>query len=440
MRVLIVALAWFATSAPFLCAEETKLASAVQHLLDVGFQSGRVSTSQLQTAYDKSVTLLGETDPNLEYAFSIVLRKNFNAKEAQSRLESAALSDDPVVLLAREKIILRKLKKNRYAHMVENLVDLAESIGKIPVEGTKSADAQRSARWIGMVLAFLEGPLGNNEVMVQALAADAAVKQNLGQDYVDSYQAGRLDLSLRKTELLGSVIEVKDEVQVKKDRLAEQTKKQSEIVEEQQEEFKEKFEEFQDVANDDLSDLDSKLKVLEGQFESSMQTEQVMILTATRLRLELQNLKSEYNRVQNGDRITAGQINNTTTIQRRDRIEQQITFRERELIVMSRDLTLLVQSRRNLVSLAKRMIAKRNNIAARYQSAANAANAEKQRLSRMQQRIAKLEKKAGASPDSDPKVISQLRAIQKFSSYEKRGLTEEKELLIKSTSDQEMIR
>lgn len=428
MKSFVISVATVLLTLPPLRANgDERLAPAIHSVLETGFQQARADEKALQSAFQSAVRTLGSEHPYLDYAFSVVLRKNFHAKEGDERLQLAATSTSPPVFLAREELILDHLKRGRYQDALMSLEELAEQIAQTPEESTFAADARRSAGWIGGVLAYLEGPLGNQEVKKLARLKESRIARHLGQTYGGMYQTGRLKTSLRHQELLDSVKDKKEIVQEEKQELAAQSQEQVEKFKEQQAAFEERFQDFQDVATDSLSEIDSKLSVLEQQFATSLETERTMTITSTGIRLEIQRLRQEADATSQGISANTGRFNR---FQRIDLIDQQIALLERELIILTNDYALLLESRNNLIQVAKQMMARRQQLVGQVQAAANSAQAEQQRLNRMQQQITQMEEKASSSLEVDPKVIAQVRKVKAYTSYERRTVQDERDLLL----------
>lgn len=418
----------------FVGAQEVPLDKAVRELISAGFQDQRVPFEELQSQFGAGVAELGQPHPLLDYAYSIVLRKNFHASEGQKYFDQAVGSSQPVVLLAREQVIHRKLKKRGFAAAIPMLVQLAKTVGEIPPANQQSIEAKRSAAWIGSAMAFLKNSIDDEELAVEIREAEPQIVQNLGRHYVSSYQSGRLKTALKTQAMLSKVDEVREQVQKEKNELAVEARNDAQEVTTQKQAFTEKVEDFRDVANDDLSDLDSKLAVLEKQFEASLEAERTMTVTATGLRLDLQRLYRELELINSGSPVASNGISRGPIQSFRDAnlIEQQITFIEQQLVLMNRDYSQLLVSRSDLMAVAKQMIAKRRAMAANFQSAAQAANAQMLRLERMQQRIEKAEAEAAESPDLAPQVVAKLRQLKDFTNYDRRGLVDERDLLLQS--------
>lgn len=408
-----------------------ELYQPVKMLLDRGFQQQRVAPEELERVYADVIRLVGGQDPHVDYAMSIVLRKNFVAEEAQTLLERAASRDNPAVFLAREELILQRLKKRQYADVLDLLIDLSQQVGRIPAESPQSSDAARSARWIGLLMAYLEGPLGRDEVKESVRSIEPQLANHLGSIYLGAYRAGRLAAAMRNQELMKEVSDVRGTVAIAKVQLNAEAISKEQEVSDQKAELKSQVSDFQDVASDSLSDLDSKLAVMDDQFQASLETEQSMVVTATSLRLQIEQLKRDANLTGFLDQSIrqTGQVRSNLRVSQYD---QQIARLEQELLVLSQDYALLLESRAQLVAVAQRMLARRAQMTSQIQSAARGAAERQTRLDRMQKQIDKMKQKVDASLESDPKVAVKLRAMQEFRSYDKRGLEEERMLLLQS--------
>lgn len=401
---------------------QANVENAVQALLRVGFQSARVSPADLRVAYERELAQLGGPDARLDFAYSLVLRKNFAGKEGQEILEAAAASTAPIVFLAREELIDQLVRRRRYAEALLRVEQLAKVLGQVAVESPQAHEARRSAHWLGIVVAFLEDPLGIDKVQEQAQEVDANMQRLLGEHYFEQYQSGRLKVRFTQQQISGKVSEVQDEIAVQKDETLKQVTVGSQELQEKQTELQKLAKDFTDITSDSLADLNSKLTVLEKQLEVSLETEKMMLIRSTILRTELQQLYRDWEFATNVRTGTAELIN----------LEGQIAARERELVLMSRDHLVLLGSRKQVVTLAEQLVAKRAAMSANFQNQANAARETMARLQRMQQTLNKTEKKATEDVNESRQVKAAQKKLKDFSSYSESSLELRRQLLLKS--------
>ena len=396
---------------------------AVRELLDAGFQERRVAITDLEKAYDRSIEQVGEATGRLDYAYSIVLRKNFHGDESAEQLIAAAESDDRV-FLAKEELIRQHIKKNRFSDAISGLVDLSKSIGEIPAEHDASKDAFRSARWVGLTIAFLKDGLERDDIKEAATNAEQKILNNLGDRYTQSYQIGRGDMTLRKRSLLAEVAELKAAVQAENAEQIVKAKQEVEDIRKRQDEIAEKLAEIQDVTNDDVADLDSKLKALGEQLEASLEAEQAMQVNMATIRFDIDAITLELARLRDN-------FDDSLALRRRFFIlDQQLRIRQNELFVLSNDYGLLLQSRQNIQQVANQVLARRKQLAGRFRAQSNSANEEYDRLTKLEERFKKIEEKAKDGPEFDRKVRSKLRKVRDFDSYDKRNVDIEREMLL----------
>ena len=172
---------WLAVATPCPADDTAPSAGAVERLLNAGFQDRTVPLAELSRAYQQERTQVGRDDPYLQFAYALVLAKNFQQGEVMAPLRGAAESVDPVVLPAREELVRLQLREGKYRSALEMLVDLAEATGGVPAEGPAGEDARRTAHWIGRIIVYLEGPLGQERIALEAKAADVPLRRLLGE-------------------------------------------------------------------------------------------------------------------------------------------------------------------------------------------------------------------------------------------------------------------
>jgi hypothetical protein len=94
---------------------------AVMRLLDAGFQKQRQTPQSLDQIYLAGQREIGGEHPYLHYAYALTLTKNFAAAQAGEHLQAAAVSDDPVILPAREELIHAKLMQSRFVEALDGI-------------------------------------------------------------------------------------------------------------------------------------------------------------------------------------------------------------------------------------------------------------------------------------------------------------------------------
>ncbi|MEW4489525.1 hypothetical protein AB1L42_15695 [Thalassoglobus sp. JC818] len=421
---------------------ESPLYKAISELLDAGFQKGPVEASTLDAIYNRQRNELGGESSLLDYAYSIVLRKNFQAAEGTSKLQEAASATEPV-LLAREELIRQLIEKNKYSSAITELEQLSKIIRSIPKENPQFAQAAKSAYWIGIAIDFLQNSLGNDSISAEAKQAEARLNENLKDRYSLYFRSGRGDAALTRRSLLAAIEKTKSAIVETQTEELEKAKEESEQIAQQQVELEEKLNEFRDVATDDVADLDAKIAALQEQYsasleaEDSIQTNLVLVQNViTELRIKIDILSTEIAELVNansGQRITflVRRIITTKRIQR-TALEEQLWAAERDLLVISNSYATLMQSRSELTAVGRRMIQRRQELAGKYQRQSAGARAELEKLERLQAQIERSEENAKEDVNSNRRVKSASRRVREFSSYYDGSLAAERSRLIQS--------
>ncbi|TWT39844.1 hypothetical protein KOR42_51230 [Thalassoglobus neptunius] len=184
---------------------------AVNELLDAGFQKGPVEASILEAIYNRQRAKLGGESSLLDYAYSIVLRKNFQATEGAAKLQEAASASEPV-LLAREELIRQQIEKGKYSSAITELEGLAEAIRSIPHDSPQFAQAMKSAYWTGIAIDFLQNSLGNASISAEAQLLEARLSENLKDRYSLYFRSGLGDAALTRRSLLAAIEKTKSAI------------------------------------------------------------------------------------------------------------------------------------------------------------------------------------------------------------------------------------
>ncbi|SFI57370.1 coiled-coil domain-containing protein [Planctomicrobium piriforme] len=400
---------------------DSRVGPAVLRLLDVGFQDRAVPAADLELSYQALRNDLGFDHPYLEYAYWLVLSKNFSQLQGLPHLQAAAQSLHPVVLPARQEMIRSQLEAKHRPEALELLVDLAEATGRVAPESPMAADAHRSARWLGQILAYLEGPGG----VEQAAAISAPVQSLLGTAYRDDYQAGRNNVAAIQRDLIRQMNELTAKAEAKKAETQVQIDEKKELISQQQQSLADGVDRMQTSFKEQVGSVDEKLKAMERQYTVSMESEQRLLTVQTFLQAEMNRLRQQIDIARSNDRnntgINRGRINS---------LEQAYAAAEIQMSLTTAQYAYLIQGRQNLIQQAQTLINERQALGSQYQSATSQTHNQLALMERWQNRLTQVaQKTADAAASKDPTVSGIRRKIGNLTTYDSGSLTEQRQQL-----------
>lgn len=404
-----------------LLAEDPLPAPVVREVarhLQFGFTKPLTPVAELERSFQQALLSSGQS-PCLRYAQVIVLSKNGHPEESLEILREVAQSDSPVKLLALEDLCLRQLRDGKFYASTRGAIDLAKAIAASEAEG--AGDAQRSAAWLGRLVGALRGPLDDAEVRQAAEDADAQIEIWIGPAAISAYRGGRDAVAKEHQAMLASVTARIAERDQELQQQAQDARAKASRSKSSHDKLAAEAKEIQELVSETSGDLTSRRQAVERHYYSSLDAEQRMLASQTLVQRELDLLLAQKNSSSNDRR--GGSRNRT-------QIEQAIQARQAELLALTTDHALLLQTRQELLQLASSLALQQQSL----QAGAGQMLADKQAAARelgewerkYQQQAAR---KAETAAESDPEVKTLIRRAGDWNTYLRRTVQDQRTLL-----------
>jgi len=381
--------------------------AAALKLLALGFDESRfVPLEELERAYESEKNRLPGGSPYLEYAFSLALTKNLQAKPAEVHLRTAAKSHTPVLLPAHEELIRRTIAAADYRQGLEMLAEYACLIGEIP-ESEGTAEAHRAAGWLGSMIAFLEGPAEtSDEIENLSKLTGNQLKLLLDQRYVQDYEAGRQAVKEAHASLQRQFKEAVTQSESKQldDRQELETRKEQ--IGQRATEIKEASLSTQKTLREQLTDVDGKIKILDKQFGLSLEAEQRLIASQILLQAEISRLKVL---LQQQSSASNDRFPNSSPFSRAGSLNTQIVAAEAQYALSINQHALLLQSRFELTGNAKALLQARQNLVQQSGTTALQTQSQLELMKRWTNRLESQEKKQDKTSATDATSVARVR-------------------------------
>jgi hypothetical protein len=426
-RLAMLACLWCSLASVLLAGEPDleRIRHATSAMLEAGFQVRAVSTEELDRLYQNELRDLGQPHPYLEFAYWLALSRNFATASGVEHLITAAQSTSPVVLPAREQLIRSQISAGHHDEALEMLVDLAEQVGAIQENQPTAADAHRSAKWIGQILAFLQGPAGLEPLNKQATAIETPIRALLGQRYQADLQSGRAEVVTVQRGLINDLNTALRKAQDKKVQTQQDLHEKKETISQRQQALVESADQIRTSFKEKLSGVDDKLKIMEKQFTMSLEAEQ-------RLQASQILLEAEINRLQQQLQLAQTPNNRNANRQRYpNNLEQALAAAETQYALTVNQYALLLQSRYELSKQAQQLLAQRQAIAAQFQSTRSEMQNQQALMGRWQSRLDQVAKLEAQAPIAKERTVNSIRRqMSALSSYDTGTFDEQRRLLM----------
>lgn len=391
-------------------------------LLDQGFER---QPDSLPEAVARAEGLQDDRpdDPRVSYALALIALRNFKQTEAIDHLEQA-IAVDPAYLPAWRLRLGLQLKGKHYLETVDRLYDLADVVGRASPSPPDGERREQIAEYIGRVIAFLEGPLGDYEIAELCAPHARNLDALLGDDLHSAYTSGRISLTrehhalLDEEEILKAVAEADKEQQ-----LADAAARGEELDTERQD-VKRTQSEWDAIIKEEVGEIDSQLGALEKRHDSVRQELTTLANAITAMQLQISQLiairqSAEEEGRQNGRRVNATAI------------ELQIAACQAELAQYSAQYDAVSAEQAQIVRAGRSLMGQRERALASYQKATGKAAERVQQLDRWIDRVDVGISETESSTADDANVIKALRRrIRTWATYEESDLLAEKSRLL----------
>jgi hypothetical protein len=393
-------------------------------LLDEGFRR-QPDSAEVAQRRAESLQKAHPGDPRIEYALALILLRNFQQAEAIERLD-ASLAVDPAYLPAWQLRLALQLKGKHYADVVDRLYALADVVGRASSSPPDIAVREQTARYIGRVVAFLQGPLGDYELaeLMQAHAHNLDVL--LGDDLHAAFTAGRVELTKEHHALLDEADILEAAAEADKQHELEQAQAEGEKLDAQRQDVERTQEEWDAIIKEEVGEIDSNLEALETRHDTVQQELNTVTNAISVVRIEIQRLLSLRDRAIGDDegRGPPRPVNTTA-------IELQISALQAELEQLLIQYEAASQERAQILQAAGSLMRQRQTALSNYQQATGRAADRIEQLDRWTERVEAAAAETQQTPASEARAVSALRRrIRAWSTYGNFDLNAEKDRLL----------
>lgn len=395
------------------------------NLLSVGFESRIVPVDELERAYQSELAHLPGGSPYLEYAFALVLSRNLQPKQAVTHLQAAARSRSPVLLPAHEELIRRGIAASDYQPALEMLAEYACLIDELSSDSGDTTEARRAAGWLGGMVAYLEGPANApDEIEELSKLTGSQLKLLLDRRFVKDYETGRQAVKDLQADLEKQVDEATTQSTSKQLDDQKELETRKEQVEQRTATIRETSTSAQKTMREQLGDVDGKIKLLEKQFNFSLEAEQRLIASQVILQAEIRRLKQQQNVNQNSnDRFV-----NNGFLPRAGQIGEQIAAAEVQYALSINQHVILLQSRFELMQHAKSLLLIRQGLAQKAGMTAVQTQSQLELMKRWENRLEAEGKKQDKAKTSESSSVARIRRrMSDLATYDQISLEQRRE-------------
>jgi hypothetical protein len=364
-------------------------------------------------------------DPRIAYALALIQLRNFHQAEALEHLD-ASLAVDPAYLPAWQLRLALQLKGKHYSEVIDQLYTLADVVGCASSPPPDLAVRQQTARHIGRVVAFLQGPLNDYELAELMHAHAHNLDVLLGEDLHAAYTTGRVELTREHHALLDEADILEAAAETDKQHDLEQAQAEGEKLDAQRQDVERTQDEWDAIIKEEVGEIDSRLEALEKRHESVQQELTSLTEAISVVRIEIQRLLSIRDRmIRDGEDRDPPRPVNTASI------DLQIAALQVELDQYLVQYEAASQEHAQILRAADSLVRQRRTALANYQKATGRAAERIQQLNRWTDRLESETTETQQTPASDARAVNALhRRIRTWSTYDNFDLDVEKDRLL----------
>lgn len=393
-------------------------------LLDEGFERHPDSLSNA-VARSGRLEEMRPNDPRVHYALALIALRNFNQSEAIGHLESA-VATDPAYLPAWRALLGLRLKGKDPIQVVDRLYELADVVGRASASPPDAKVREEIAAYIGRVVAFLEGPLGDYEIAELCRAHARNLDVLLGDELHSAYTAGRIELTREHHALLDEEQILRTAAEADKEQKLAEAEERGEELDTQREDVKRTQAEWDAIIMEEVGEIDSQLASLEDRLTSVRQELTTLAEAITTVRVQIAQLIALMESAIDEERRTEGR-------RRRNLgpLEAQIAACQAELAQYSAQYDAVSAEQAQIVRAGRSLAGRRQRALANYQKATGQAADRIQQLDRWMDKVEVGIDVTAQTPAEDATAIKALRRkMQNWATFSKFNLLAEKDGLL----------
>lgn len=384
---------------------------AISELLAIDTAPGRNSVDPAKAKYQQALSL-APRDARLEYAYSLVLTRLFQAGEAREHF-NRALEIEPGFVPARQAAIRDLIKSQKFQEAAEQIAAFGGSI--VPSD----RDAAETVRWLGRMVSCVIGAVGTPDAQVSFTYQDRALRASLSPVLLAAYERGFADVEQELETFKQSIEEARSMAEGRRE--VAKAKVDAGLADDQTEiklklqdadKARKKWDEW---ITDQTAKADDLLVEQEKRFQDldRAATTQQTAIVAIRMQLD---------RIDRG--LTPTNRSQTVNSNTRDLIERSLAVEELKLQT-------LFGNQSDLARKAAETVAARRNAVAQYQKATGVVMKEVATLDRWEKRNKAVAVSQKKSADKKPAMVASLEAkIKSINTWDPVDFESEKRRLL----------
>ena len=381
---------------------------ALTPVLSLAISGGKNAPSRIEQQLKSSLPKTGN-DPRLHYVYALVLLKNFRHADAKKEMQTAA--DHALYFFPVHHFLIHEQIRNKeFENSVDSLLELSERLGDPGQFWTSEDERLEAAHWLGRMLAFLESPCGNEVAAQLAKRAEPLIRTQVGPAYESELDLGFNEVHAEHREMQMLLLAATDTAAQKKvEELKAADKKQQEI-DATKKSIATSVREQAAIAEEQIRDLESKLGVLEKQYEVLSTAQERLQVSIAAVRLEIAQLPN-YAFVSNN---TIGKVKPGGLTQ--GELDRALTVKNLELNGYVIDLQVNAVKQKELLSQAGQFVSMRQQLVSKDSLAESKNNDDLRRMARWEQRLNSKKKKV--SQLTDRRTTAVRTRIPQIASYD----------------------
>jgi len=200
--------------------EPSSVAAEVTQILEIGWKASPEDYSAAQEHYGQAIKI-APGDVRAAYAMALVAVRNHHRADSMKYLDAALSSGKPLLPIRRTKIWLEVMQKNKDA----TKTDLRELAHQLSLGDSNRADFQETARWLGTVLGYYEGP-GNSQLPAADVAAlEGEISNMLPVSLADSFKDGKGQAAKQYARLQEQLVDAHRQAKARNENKSEEDRK-----------------------------------------------------------------------------------------------------------------------------------------------------------------------------------------------------------------------
>lgn len=409
-------------------AERAAYAESLRSVIETGWR-GPNSLDAAQRQFRDALGRSGR-DPNLYYAYGLVLLKNSRWDDAARHLQTAADCQFAPCLAAWQALIWVQVTRREYDAALGNLVQLARLLQDADDERLSEEARSNTAAWIGRILGFLEGPAPLPGSQRELLAErESEILAALSAAHREAFQRG-------KSEILDRYEELKiDSRGLREQAKAQQEQRQAERIkdlEEKKDETGARQKVVQSSTQELQADFEKKMKEYDEQLDELEKSYVGLAAQGKALSATIINVQIEIGRLETQREVVLR--SSRSRLRTSSPLDQSIASRTRQLTALQAQYNAASQRAAIVKRKATGILAKRRQDIAQYQAATGVFQKQSETLGQWEKRLEKEAEKTGKPPRKSTPLRALDARLRSLSTYVPLDLEAEKQHVLDAYS------